>query len=104
MSDQPPPIPPAPVPPPAPPVALGYAAGAGKTCPRCGQPAAKPVSFTWWGGALGPKLFSHHKCQACKFTFNGRTGKPNDTAIAIYLIISVVIGLAAGILIFFLQR
>lgn len=67
-------------------------------CPRCGQYAANPVKFTWWGGLLGPKLLSHHKCQACGYTFNGKTGQPNTTAIAIYLAITTVIAVVVFIL------
>jgi hypothetical protein len=59
------------------------------------MPAAKPVTFTWWGGLIGPRLFSHHKCAACRYTFNGRTGRPNTTAIALYFVVTGVIVLAA---------
>lgn len=54
-------------------------------CYACGQSNAQPVSFTWWGGILGPKLFTHVTCQACGVAYNGKTGKSNGTAIAIYL-------------------
>ncbi len=30
-------------------------------CPRCGGHANK-VGMTWWGGVIGPKLFTHVKC------------------------------------------
>jgi hypothetical protein len=62
-------------------------------CPRCQQCDAVKVSFTWWGGIVGPAMFSHVKCRACGRTFNGKTGKPNDTAIAIYVGVGVVLGL-----------
>ena len=98
MSAQPPPTPP--------PQTLPYATPqpSGKPCPRCGQPAAKPVGFTWWGGALGPKLFSHHKCHACQYTFNAKTGQPNTTAITLYVVISSVIAIFIVALIAFLRR
>jgi hypothetical protein len=60
----------------------GWGAGA---CPRCnGGPLTKP-SFTWWGGLLGPKLLNHTVCASCGFAFNGKTGKSNNAAIAIYM-------------------
>lgn len=100
MSTQPPPIPQGqPVQP------LPYATPqmANKVCPRCGQPAARQMKFTWWGGALGPKLFNHHKCDACKYTFNGKTGLPNTTAITIYVVVGAILGLAVGLAIAFMR-
>jgi hypothetical protein len=70
-------------------------------CPKCAEVGAKPVSFTWWGGILGPKLFSHVRCSSCGATFNGKTGKSNNTPIAIYLIVSGLIVLGVFILIEF---
>lgn len=69
-------------------------------CPHCQGPS-RPVTFSWWGGLLGPKMLAHCKCLRCGKTYNGKTGKSNDTAIAIYLIVSFVIcfGLL-GLLIF----
>ena len=104
---QPPAPPPLPLPPPShrghaqspyPGVPLPYATPQvnGVPCPRCEQPAGQRVKFTWWGGAIGPKLFDHHKCLACGYTFNGRTGRPNTTAITIYTIVSLVITIAVG--------
>ncbi|MEO8648743.1 MAG: hypothetical protein ABI539_06220 [Acidobacteriota bacterium] len=59
-------------------------------CPRCGAGNAQKLSFTWWGGLLGPKLLTHVKCGNCAHKFNGKTGKDNTTGIVIY---SVVVGL-----------
>jgi len=66
-------------------------------CPSCGCTFAKRVSFSWWGGVLGPKLLTHVKCAQCRQKYNGKTGQSNDTAIAIYLGVSLAIGLAIGI-------
>ena len=66
-------------------------------CPNCRFTYAKPVGFTWWGGLLGPKMFNHVTCLQCHTTYNGKTGKSNNTAIAIYIGVSLVIGLAIGI-------
>ena len=62
-------------------------------CPRCQNPQASPVSFTWWGGVLGPKMLTHVKCTRCGAAYNGKTGQSNATGIAIYV--------AVGALIFF---
>ena len=61
-------------------------------CPNCRQRSAQKVSWTLWGGALGPWMFNHVKCNACRSTFNGKTGRPNTTAIIIYLVVSLVLG------------
>jgi hypothetical protein len=69
----------------------------GPGCPRCQCPYVKPVSYTWWGGILGPRLFSMVKCQQCKYQFNGKTGLPVTKAIAIYFIVVLVISFGIGI-------
>jgi hypothetical protein len=69
------------------------------TCPSCGcRGDASPVSFTWWGGILGPKLFSHVKCNRCGTCYNGKTGDYNTTKIAIYVGVSLAIGLGLVII------
>lgn len=60
-------------------------------CPNCGQSNAKKVSYTWWGGALGPSMFTHVKCQNCGAQYNGKTGKSNQQNIIIYTLVSFVI-------------
>ena len=60
-------------------------------CPKCGQINAKKVNFTWWGGALGPSMFTHVKCQNCSTQYNGKTGKSNQNNIIIYFVASFVI-------------
>jgi predicted RNA-binding Zn-ribbon protein involved in translation (DUF1610 family) len=60
-------------------------------CPKCGQSNAKKVGFTWWGGALGPRMFTHVKCPNCGTEYNGRTGKSNRTRILIYFLASFAI-------------
>ena len=65
-------------------------------CPSCGNVYAKRAGFTWWGGALGPRLFNHVHCLRCRQGYNGKTGKSNDTAIAIYLIVSLILGVMLG--------
>jgi hypothetical protein len=58
-------------------------------CPKCNGSAATQLKFTWWGGALGPKLLTHVKCNACGNKYNGKTGQDNTTKIVVY---SLVIG------------
>ena len=60
-------------------------------CPNCGQSNAKKVRYTWWGGALGPNMFTHVKCQNCGTQYNGKTGKSNQTNIILYFAVSFMI-------------
>ncbi len=60
-------------------------------CPNCGQSNAKKVSYTWWGGALGPSMMTHVKCQNCGTQYNGKTGQSNRNSIIIYFVASFVI-------------
>jgi hypothetical protein len=69
-------------------------------CPSCASREAVPVSFTWWGGFLGPKLLSHVQCSACGAAYNAKTGRSNNTAIVIY---AVVLSVLAGGLAFALE-
>lgn len=73
------------------------------TCPDCGADAAERVSFTWWGGLLGPAMFCHVSCRNCGTTYNGKSGKSNNTAIAIYLGVSLAISLVVFSLVFVLN-
>ena len=60
-------------------------------CPKCGSTNAKKVSFTWWGGALGPALFSLVKCNSCGTEYNGKTGRPARNSMLIYLAVSFLL-------------
>lgn len=60
-------------------------------CPGCNSVYATKVKFTLWGGALGPKLFHHVKCDQCGTKYNGRTGKSNLVPILIYNLVAAVI-------------
>ena len=53
--------------------------------------------WTWWGGLVGPAIFCHVKCQQCGTTFNGKTGKSNQTVIVLWLVISAIIGVILGV-------
>lgn len=69
-------------------------------CPQCGARSASKVSFTWWGGALGPKLFSVVKCHQCSTQYNGKTGGKLTRVIIIYQVVAFV---AFGALFFVLK-
>ncbi|HEY0377919.1 MAG TPA: hypothetical protein VGC87_13435 [Pyrinomonadaceae bacterium] len=96
------PPPPGYPPPQYPPPQPGWQPGPGVSefvpCPACRRPDPQQMTFTWWGGVLGPKLFKHVKCRGCATTYNGRTGQSNTTNIVIY---SVVMGVIAFALFFF---
>lgn len=66
-------------------------------CFACGNTYARRVGFTWWGGALGPRMFTHVRCARCGQAYNGKTGHSNNTAIAVYVGITTLIGLAVGL-------
>jgi ribosomal protein L40E len=73
-------------------------------CPRCGGKGASPVTWTWWGSYLGPKLCHLVSCPGCEHTYNGKTGGSNlFTKIALVLVPFLGI---AGILVglFFILR
>lgn len=63
------------------------------SCPKCGGSDIKKVGFTWWGGALGPRLLNHVKCNACSTTYNGKTGQSNTTGIVTYTIVVFIIAI-----------
>ena len=60
-------------------------------CPKCGSTNVKKVSYTLWGGALGPALFTHVKCQSCGTQYNGKTGQSNQRNIIIYTLVSFLL-------------
>jgi hypothetical protein len=72
-------------------------------CPTCGNTFASKIGFTWWGGVLGPSLLTHVKCARCGNAYNGKTGKSNTTAIAIYVAVTGVIGLILAIVLIAMQ-
>lgn len=69
-------------------------------CPSCGGTSVNLVTYTWWGGALGPKLLNHVRCAGCKAEYNSKTGRSNGAAIGIYVGVSITIGLVIGGILF----
>lgn len=66
---------------------------AGAPCPHCGNRLSMPVSFTWWGGYLGPKLVHLVECTQCKTNFNGKTGTMATRWIIFYLTLGIILAL-----------
>jgi hypothetical protein len=64
----------------------------GDQCPQCQSNNVRKPGFTWWGGAIGPRIFNHRICNACGFGYNAKTGKSNTTAIIIYQAVLLAIG------------
>jgi transposase-like protein len=60
-------------------------------CPSCGQSNAKKIGYTWWGGALGPSMMTHVKCESCGTQYNGKTGLSNQKNIIIYFLVTLMI-------------
>jgi hypothetical protein len=73
-------------------------------CPQCGSPHVQQVSFTWWGGVLGPKILHHVRCQNCRNTFNGKTGQPNTVPIIIYSVVVFFIALVLMVLLLSMMK
>lgn len=69
-------------------------------CPNCRQSAAEKLSFTWWGGLIGPRILTHVKCTSCGTKYNGKTGKDNTTGIVIYCVIVGVFCLGLVVVMF----
>lgn len=66
-------------------------------CPKCGADGAQLAKFTWWGGAIGPRVLTHVKCVSCGNKYNGKTGGDNVAGIVIY---TIAAGLLAFVLLF----
>jgi ribosomal protein S27E len=72
-------------------------AGAYADCPECDNRGnATRVGFTWGGGLVGPAILTHVRCHNCGTCYNGKTGKSNNTAIAIYVGVGLLIGVVLG--------
>jgi hypothetical protein len=69
-------------------------------CPHCGCPGrADRVSFTWWGGMVGPILLSHVRCRECGWCYNGKTGSDNRLNILLYIVIPLVVLVVAAVVV-----
>ena len=66
------------------------------TCPHCGGRRSTKVTYTWWGGLIGPAIFSLVKCSRCRNQYNRKTGKPVG-AVHIMLYTFVPLAVVGGI-------
>jgi hypothetical protein len=73
-------------------------------CPECKNTRATKVRFTWWGGALGPRLFNVVQCTQCRTRFNGKTGGSLTNVIIVYQVVAFAVALVLCFLIFFMRR
>jgi hypothetical protein len=71
------------------PAAMAAALPGMAACPKCQGPAVAKVKFTWWGGALGPKLFNVVRCGGCNGQYNGKTGGSLTRTIIVYQVVAV---------------
>lgn len=67
-------------------------------CPLCSSTTAKKITYTWWGGAIGPRMLNHVQCVECRYKYNGKTGRSNRRAIVIYNIVGFGVGVAIVVL------
>ena len=63
-------------------------------CPNCGAPGdATRLTYTFWGGFIGPMIINTVRCNQCGTTYNGKSGDYNTTRIIIYYAVSIGIAL-----------
>lgn len=65
-------------------------------CPSCGSRRSSKVTFTWWGGLVGPAMFSMVQCSKCNQQYNSKKGTPVGALhITLYSLVSlaIVVGL-----------
>jgi hypothetical protein len=63
-------------------------------CPNCGAPGdATRLTYTFWGGFIGPMIINTVRCNQCGTTYNGKHGDYNTTRIIIYYAVSIGIAL-----------
>jgi hypothetical protein len=84
------PAPPNPYQPPQAPLDHPSVEGVAK-CPKCGAQSASKVGYTWWGGAVGPRLFKVVQCNQCRTRYNGRTGGKLTMIIVGYQVVVLLV-------------
>jgi hypothetical protein len=61
-------------------------------CPNCGSRRSSKVTFTWWGGLVGPAVFHIVRCSRCGKQYNSKTGKSIGAAqIVVYTVVILAI-------------
>jgi hypothetical protein len=61
-------------------------------CPNCGARDASRVHYTLWGGLIGPLIINTVRCRDCGTQYNGVHGDYNTGRIAIFVGVSLAIG------------
>jgi len=61
-----------------------------KPCPNCGTDGATRVKWTSWGSFYGPRLFTHVQCPECAYCYNGKTGRSNALAAAMFVLVPLL--------------
>ena len=72
-----------------------------KPCPYCNALTPQKLGFTWWGGMIGAPMLGIWRCGNCHKSYRPTSGQPATLAISMYLTVSVIIGLALGLVLFF---
>lgn len=76
-----------------------------ETCPNCGSRRSKKISFTMWGGAVGPAIFGLVKCKECDQQYMKKSGKPFEWShIIAYSAIASIIGVMLVVVFLILFR
>lgn len=71
-------------------------------CPQCGSPGhATKVIYTWWGGFIGPLIFSLVQCSECGAQYNGSSGSDSSTGVTVWKVLSIISIVIALLLIAF---
>lgn len=63
-----------------------------ETCPQCGSRRSAKISFTMWGGAVGPMVFGLVRCKECGQQYMRKSGKAFEWShiIAYSAVVSVI--------------
>jgi DNA-directed RNA polymerase subunit RPC12/RpoP len=73
-------------------------------CPECGSRRFTKVSWTFWGGIIGPAILGQVRCDKCRTSFSRKSGKPIGAAqIGIYMLVVIGIGAMFGVIGLILQ-
>src|SRR3954467_7880482 len=60
-------------------------------CPYCRHDDANRVTFTPWGGIIGPFVLSLVKCSLCGGQYNGKHGTKVERAIRLYTLVTMAV-------------
>jgi len=70
-------------------------------CPNCNSSRSSKVSYTWWGGILGPAIFGLVRCNKCRTQYSKKSGKEIGLFhVVMYTIAILVIAGIIGFVVF----